>query len=43
MKCVICKNGETKPGEATITLERNKMNLVFKAVPANVCVNCGEE
>jgi len=43
MKCVICKNGETKPGKATVTLERNGMTLVFKAVPANVCVNCGEE
>jgi hypothetical protein len=22
MKCIICKNGETKPGNATVTLER---------------------
>ena len=43
MKCVICKNGKTKPGEATVTLERNNMTLVFKAVPADVYVNCGEE
>ena len=43
MKCAICKKGETKPGKTTVTLERNGMTLVFKGVPANVCVNCGEE
>jgi len=42
MKCSICKNGETRPGKATVTLERGKTVLVFKAVPANVCENCGE-
>jgi YgiT-type zinc finger domain-containing protein len=43
MKCVICKKGETKLGKTTVTLERDGMTLVFKGVPANVCVNCGEE
>ena len=43
MKCVICKQGETKPGKATVTLERDGMTLVFKSVPANICANCGEE
>jgi YgiT-type zinc finger domain-containing protein len=43
MKCVICKKGETKPGKATVTLERNGTTLVVKGVPANVCTNCGEE
>lgn len=43
MKCVICKHGETRPGEATITLERDGVTLVFKSVPARVCDNCGEE
>jgi len=43
MKCVICKQGETKPGTATITLERDKATLVFKDVPAEVCSICGEE
>ena len=43
MRCVICKQGETKPGKTTVTLERNGMTLVFKGVPANVCANCGEE
>lgn len=43
MKCVICKVGETQPGMATVTLERDAMVLVFKGVPASVCANCGEE
>ena len=43
MKCVICKQGETKPGKVTVTLERDGMTLVFKGVPASVCANCGEE
>ena len=42
MKCVICKVGETRPGRTAITLERNTTTLVFKAVPAEVCANCGE-
>jgi YgiT-type zinc finger domain-containing protein len=43
MKCVICKQGETRPGKATVTLERNGMTLVVKNVPARICANCGEE
>lgn len=43
MKCVICKNGETTAGQATVTLERNGTTVVFKKVPANVCAACGEE
>ena len=43
MKCVICKNGQTKPGRATVTLERKETTLVVKNVPAKVCANCGEE
>jgi YgiT-type zinc finger domain-containing protein len=42
MKCVICKQGETRPGTVTVTLERGTMTLVFKNVPAQVCANCGE-
>ena len=42
MKCVICKTGETGPGQATVTLERASVTLVFKRVPAQVCGNCGE-
>ncbi len=43
MKCVICKNGKTKVGQATVTLERNGTTQVFKKVPANVCATSGEE
>lgn len=43
MKCPICKKGETLAGTATVTLERDNLTLVVKAVPAQVCENCGEE
>ncbi|MEW6200426.1 MAG: type II toxin-antitoxin system MqsA family antitoxin [bacterium] len=43
MKCVICKIGETVPGTATVTLERDSATIVVKSVPARVCNNCGEE
>ena len=43
MKCVICKQAETRPGKATVTLERGDLTLVVKGVPAQVCPNCGEE
>jgi YgiT-type zinc finger domain-containing protein len=43
MKCVVCKQGQTAPGNATVTLERGESTLVFKHVPARVCSNCGEE
>jgi YgiT-type zinc finger domain-containing protein len=42
MTCVVCKNGETRGGTTTVTLERAGMTLVFKSVPAEVCSNCGE-
>lgn len=42
MKCVICKNGETKPGTISIMLERDNTTIVFKRVPTDVCQNCGE-
>lgn len=42
MKCVICKNGETRSGTATVTLERGEATVVIKDVPADVCENCGE-
>ncbi|MGH9444743.1 MAG: type II toxin-antitoxin system MqsA family antitoxin [Terriglobia bacterium] len=43
MKCVICKQAETRGGTATIILEREGTTLVVKGVPARVCPNCGEE
>ncbi len=37
MKCLICKQGETRPGLATVTLERDGATLVIRGVPARVC------
>lgn len=42
MKCVICKQGETEPGQVTVTLQRGESTVIFKRVPADVCENCGE-
>ena len=42
MKCVICKQGETRPGEMTVTLQRGDTTIIFKDVPAEICENCGE-
>ena len=42
MQCVICKQGKTRPGTATVTLERGDATVVIKGVPADVCENCGE-
>ena len=42
MKCVICKQGGTRPGKTTVTLQRDGTTLVVVNVPAEVCENCGE-
>lgn len=42
MKCVLCKQGETRPGQVTVTLQRGETTVIFKGVPADVCENCGE-
>jgi len=42
MKCVICKNGETTKGKATVTLEHGDSIVVIKGVVASICNNCGE-
>jgi YgiT-type zinc finger domain-containing protein len=42
MKCVLCKQGQTRPGEATVTLQRGATTVILKGVPADVCQNCGE-
>jgi YgiT-type zinc finger domain-containing protein len=42
MMCVICKQGQTRPGNITLTLERGDLILVVKDVPAQVCEVCGE-
>jgi YgiT-type zinc finger domain-containing protein len=43
MRCVVCKQAETRPGTATVTFERDGLTVVFKRVPAQVCPNCGED
>ena len=42
MNCVLCKNGVTRPGLVTVTLEREKTVVIVRDVPADVCENCGE-
>ena len=42
MKCVICRHGDTRPGDVTVTLARGESTIIFKGVPADVCENCGE-
>ncbi|MBI4558891.1 MAG: type II toxin-antitoxin system MqsA family antitoxin [Candidatus Hydrogenedentes bacterium] len=42
MKCVICRNGQTRPGPALVTLQRGGSVVIIKGVPAEVCDNCGE-
>ena len=42
MRCVLCRCGETRPGQTTVTLERDGSVIVFRNVPAQVCCNCGE-
>ncbi len=42
MKCLMCKNGVTAKGKATVTLTRGGSVVVIKEVPAQVCRNCGE-
>ncbi len=42
MRCVVCKHGETSPGQVTVSLQRGETTVIFKQVPADVCENCGE-
>jgi YgiT-type zinc finger domain-containing protein len=42
MKCVMCRQAETHPGQVTVTLQRGDSTIIFKLVPAEVCENCGE-
>jgi YgiT-type zinc finger domain-containing protein len=43
MKCGVCKSGETRQGTTTVTFEREGLTLVVKEVPAEICMNCGED
>jgi YgiT-type zinc finger domain-containing protein len=43
MKCIVCKDGETRAGFTTVTLARKGHMVVIKDVPADICMNCGED
>ena len=42
MNCVICRQGVTAPGHATVTLQRGDSTVIVKEVPAEICSSCGE-
>ncbi|MBI4567965.1 MAG: type II toxin-antitoxin system MqsA family antitoxin [Planctomycetes bacterium] len=42
MNCLICKQGRTHPGHATVTLQQAGCTVIVKNVPAEVCDNCAE-
>jgi YgiT-type zinc finger domain-containing protein len=42
MKCIVCKNGETRPGRTTETYELGTAVVVVRGIPAEVCDQCGE-
>jgi YgiT-type zinc finger domain-containing protein len=42
MDCVICKNGNTRPGKVNVVLQRDESTIIIKSVPADICDNCGE-
>ena len=42
MKCTFCKQGTTRPGNVTVTLNREATVVVIRNVPAEVCENCSE-
>ena len=42
MKCVICKHGHTSHGKTTVVLTKNKVSVIIREVPADICENCGE-
>lgn len=42
MRCVICKVGRSRPGLATVTLQRGQTTVVIKEVRGEVWEECGE-
>lgn len=42
MKCLLCKQGETRPGLTEVTLERDGFRLSVKNVPVLLCPTCNE-
>jgi len=42
MNCVICKHGHTSYGKTTVVFTKNKVSVIIREVPADICENCGE-
>jgi YgiT-type zinc finger domain-containing protein len=42
MRCALCRQGATKPGSVTVTLERGGCIVIIKEAPAEICEICGE-
>ena len=42
MKCIICKEGVYRRGLATVVFTKGEAAVIIKAVPAQVCGQCGE-
>ncbi|MDI6803875.1 MAG: type II toxin-antitoxin system MqsA family antitoxin [Bacteroidota bacterium] len=42
MTCVICKTGLLEKSKVIVTLNKDGSVIIFKNVPADVYVNCGE-
>lgn len=43
MRCTACKNGVTRMGTVTVSIDRDSTVVVVRGVPAEVCTTCGEE
>ncbi len=42
MNCGILRNGTTRSGAVTVTLQRGDTTVLLKPVPAGASENCGE-
>jgi len=42
MICLICRQADIADGLTSIHFERGELKMEVKAVPAQVCPNCGE-
>jgi YgiT-type zinc finger domain-containing protein len=42
MRCILCKQGDVRPGKVTVILQRGDTTVIIKEVPGEICENCGE-
>ena len=40
--CLICRKAALAPGVTSVTMERGESKVIIRAVPADICPNCGE-